>query len=220
MAALSGEVRRAHAAAIQRAAHPGLQLARALYPRQRQEWSAQANRGRLPRPDPWRGSVHRPRLAPALMEAAQVPALMAAAQALALPAAAQVPALMAAAQALAQAAAAQVLAALMASAQELALPAAAQVPALMAGAEALAALDAPIQPTGAALERQARSASGRDQRVSRDEASRTADGARKARSGVPRDATERYTPAPPAGTGIHPETPRPGAAPLPIRRDS
>src|SRR5512146_2020094 len=136
MAALSGGVRRAHAAAIQRAAHPGLQLARALYPRQRQEWSAQANRGRLPRPDPWRGSVHWPRVAPALT---------AAARALALPAAAQVPALMVAAQALA-------------------LPAAAQVLARMAAAEALAALDAPIQPTGAALERQARSASGRDQR--------------------------------------------------------
>jgi hypothetical protein len=201
MAALSGGVRRAHAAAIQRAAHPGLQLARALYPRQRQEWSAQANRGRLPRPDPWRGSVHWPRVAPALTAAAQVPALTATARALALPAAAQVPALMVAAQALA-------------------LPAAAQVLARMAAAEALAALDAPIQPTGAALERQARSASGRDQRVWRDEASRKVDGAGTARSGVPRDAAKRYTPAPPAGTGIHPETPRPGAAPLPIRRDS
>src|SRR5512146_2616776 len=105
MAALSGGVRRAHAAAIQRAAHPGLQLARALYPRQRQEWSAQANRGRLPRPDPWRGSVPWPRVA-----AAQVPALTATARALALPAAAQVPALMVAAQALALPAAAQVLA--------------------------------------------------------------------------------------------------------------
>lgn len=183
MAALSGGVRRAHAAAIQRAAHPGLQLARALYPRQRQEWSAQANRGRLPRPDPWRGSVHWPRVAPALTAAAQVPALTATARALA-------------------------------------LPAAAQVLARMAAAEALAALDAPIQPTGAALERQARSASGRDQRVWRDEASRKVDGAGTARSGVPRDAAKRYTPAPPAGTGIHPETPRPGAAPLPIRRDS